>query len=542
MPFQAVCSLYALVMTFICLIYGYSESPLLMIGSLFIFLYTLAVKSPYEPLYALIRLTALCGLHYASQLDWSLTLYLLTIAQDYYTYRNRKFRIVLYTAYLNSYIMICMQTSDLLSLQLPVTIVFYILNFICVIAISQKIVRLAQSAETLNRERNMLITHDTLTGLWNYEECHKRLSQLLENTKSALLVIIDCTDLKTMNNTKGFQAVDTMLKQIADLLNILFSEAEIIARYGGDEFAVAFTYDNKETAVSSVQQYLDYILPNLTGIGVTYGIACYPDDGSTKDGLVLEAEHQLYQRKRDKWLKKEEHLLRTEKLRVVGELASGMAHEIRNPLTTVKGFLQIAKENEYNIRNWYELIMDEIKRMSELTSEFLQFSKPHATQFRIHSLHSCILRVIWLTSAEGTKLGHEVVYQAPAEDAYVLMDEDKIVQMLMNLIKNAYEAMQKKGKVTLRLSRLKEDVVLEVEDTGTGIPQDRVEKIFTPFYTTKETGTGLGLSICHKIVQDHGGTMEVESFPENGTKFIITFPIAEGHPSSLLPLGSGSSS
>jgi signal transduction histidine kinase len=229
--------------------------------------------------------------------------------------------------------------------------------------------------------------------------------------------------------------------------------------------------------------------------------------------------------KREMWLKREEHMLRSEKLRVVGELASGMAHEIRNPLTTVKGFLQISKANGYNIENWYALIMDEINRMSDLTAEFLQFSKPHATQFRIHSLHDCILRVISLTESEAAKLGHELHYEHPTEPIHVIMDQDKMVQLLLNLVKNAYEAIRERGIVNLRLFRQNHHAILVVQDNGQGIPADELEKIFHPFYTTKESGTGLGLAICHKIVQDHQGTMGVESVLHQGTIFTITLPI-----------------
>jgi signal transduction histidine kinase len=212
-------------------------------------------------------------------------------------------------------------------------------------------------------------------------------------------------------------------------------------------------------------------------------------------------------------------------LRVVGELASGMAHEIRNPLTTVKGFLQISKANGYNIENWYGLIMDEINRMSDLTAEFLQFSKPHATQFQIHSLHECILRVIFLTESEATRLGHQIRYQHTEEPINVIMDQDKMVQLLLNLVKNAYEAMEENGIVNLRLISHNQQAILEVEDNGQGIPAEQLESIFHPFFTTKESGTGLGLSICHKIVQDHLGTMEVLSTHQKGTKFTISFPL-----------------
>ena len=116
-------------------------------------------------------------------------------------------------------------------------------------------------------------------------------------------------------------------------------------------------------------------------------------------------------KKRESWLKREEHMHSSEKLSVVGELASGMAHEIRNPLTTVKVFCNSQKQTVTILKIGMRLIMDEIDRMSDLTGEFLQFSKPHRTDFQTHSLNECVLKVIALMESEATSFGHEIHYQ-----------------------------------------------------------------------------------------------------------------------------------
>lgn len=108
----------------------------------------------------------------------------------------------------------------------------------------------------------------------------------------------------------------------------------------------------------------------------------------------------------------------------------------------------------------------------------------------------------------------------------MFMDQDKMLQLLLNLVKNALEAMPEQGTVYIHLYLQNNNAVIEVTDTGKGIPESELDQIFIPFYTTKESGTGLGLSICHKIVQDHEGTIEVESVPNMGTKFTITLPTA----------------
>lgn len=226
--------------------------------------------------------------------------------------------------------------------------------------------------------------------------------------------------------------------------------------------------------------------------------------------------------KREVWLKREEHMLRSEKLRLVGELAAGMAHEIRNPLTTVRGFLQIAKESRYNIEPWYDVLMEEITRVSELTGEFLQFSKPHAMNFRIQPLRDCVQRVVSLMESEAILLGHQLQLEWDPT-VQILMDKDKIVQVLVNLVKNAFEAMETQGTVSIRVSRDNGNACLTVSDTGPGIPEGHLEQIFHPFFTTKKNGTGLGLAICQKIIQDHGGIIEIESTSQ-GTAFHISFP------------------
>ncbi|MDR6551446.1 ATP-binding protein [Paenibacillus qinlingensis] len=381
-------------------------------------------------------------------------------------------------------------------------------------------------------ERHLLTQKDSLTGLYNYEECHRRLEQQIKHHQPLVLFLIDCTDLKAMNTSGGFQAGNFVLKQMADLIQILFKDALFIARYGGDEFAVVMPLHKDFLTTASYQQKLDSELPKLTGIQNTYGIAIFPQDALTKDDLILHAEHNLFMKKRESWLKREEQMQRSEKLRVVGELASGMAHEIRNPLTTVKGFLQLSKASDYNIENWYGLIMDEIDRMSDLTGEFLQFSKPHQTVFQNHSLNECVLKVISLIESEATSSGHEIHFHEAAYGVHMLMDQDKMIQLLLNMMKNACEAMEANGSIHMKLSRDQKNATLIIADNGPGIPSDQLDKIFHPFFTTKETGTGLGLSICYKIVQDHHGTLEVESELGIGTRFILTFPLAAAVPTA----------
>lgn len=266
--------------------------------------------------------------------------------------------------------------------------------------------------------------------------------------------------------------------------------------------------------------YLAVVSDFLTSLAVVFIIQYIIKTEREKNQLIeqIERESSVYQ---------------SEKLKVIGELAAGMAHEIRNPLTTIKGFLQLSKSQNYNIKPWYDLLSDEVERMTELTGEFLEFSKPRITCYQVSSMHECLQKVISLTESEARILGHELQYTEYSPDLHVYMDADKMVQVFVNLIKNALEAMTEPGKVTIRLYSGKGWVNVVLTDTGKGIRQTDLKKIFDPFFTTKHTGTGLGLSISQKIIQDHGGEMEVCSIEGQGTSFLIRLPLRAPEPAAV---------
>lgn len=221
----------------------------------------------------------------------------------------------------------------------------------------------------------------------------------------------------------------------------------------------------------------------------------------------------------------EEQFFQSQKLKVAGELAAGMAHEIRNPLTTVKGFLQLSEKQGYNIAPWYDVIIAEVNRMNKLTVEFLEFSKPHQSHYKVLSVHECLQKVLSITLSEAMILGHQIMYHEFQGELKVRMDVDKMVQVLVNLIKNAFEAMPEHGKVTLTLGCKDQHAVITLRDTGKGMDAKALRRVFEPFYTTKESGTGLGLPISLKIIEDHGGKMAVASELHKGTTFTIRLPL-----------------
>lgn len=365
---------------------------------------------------------------------------------------------------------------------------------------------------------------EPLAGLVTYDVFHRHMDGLLREPSPVLTALIDCNETNMLEQSQPDPERARLPNQIAGLLSVSFSDKAVITRYGDGRLAVVFGRGGA-AELESVRRFIESEISKLTGLQLSYGFSSSPDDGTTREQLLAKAEKNMIAMKQDIWLKREVIIARSERLRIVGELASGMAHEIRNPLTTIKGFLQISRSNGYNIEPWYNMIMEEIDRMSELTAEFLRFSKPSATHFVLQPVHTCIQRVISLTESETTRLGHRLVYEASHPSIQIWMDPDKLVQLLLNLIKNAIEAMHEQGQVTIALMQSGTFAVVEVKDTGTGIAPDELDQIFQPFYTSKDTGTGLGLSICHKIVQDHGGLIEVESELGKGTTFRISLPL-----------------
>ncbi|WP_171683095.1 ATP-binding protein [Paenibacillus planticolens] len=373
----------------------------------------------------------------------------------------------------------------------------------------------------LQQENDYLTTHDPLTGLLNYEGYVTTIENLIVKRFNFVLVLLDFQDFKSVNSENIHNGNET-LNQISLLLGSMFDDSYAMSRYAGDQFAIILPA--KDNLIPTISESLD---SNILGFQVTYSFAQYPLEASTKEELISLAEERLFQNKRAVWLKREEHLFRSEKMKMIGELAAGMAHEIRNPLTTIKGFMQIATTRAYNIQPWHELIMSEIRRMNELTAEFLQFSKPHISNMKPESVSDCLDRVLSLAESDALYRGHNIIFEDTEEALYIFIDRDKVVQVLLNLIQNAFEAMTQPGDVHVRIKQENELAIIEIEDSGGGMSESELEKIFNPFYTTKENGTGLGLSICHKIAVDHGGSLEVKSSIGSGSIFSFKLPIVE---------------
>lgn len=256
----------------------------------------------------------------------------------------------------------------------------------------------------------------------------------------------------------------------------------------------------------------------------------------TKDGAVLPVEinsHLVYWEgdpymvaiARDITDRKrlEKEMARLDRLNLIGSMAAGIGHEIRNPLTTVRGFLQMmsGKEEFSGHRSYLDLMVQELDRANSIVTEFLSLAKNKAVDLRDGNLNSIINILLPLLEA-GAILYNKTVKTELAELPNLPLDEKEIRQLIINLVRNGLDAMPPGGTLTIRTVTDEDEVIMSVHDQGKGIPPDLAEKVGTPFFSTKEYGVGLGLAVCYSIAARHNAHITFESVT-TGTTFSVHF-------------------
>ena len=225
--------------------------------------------------------------------------------------------------------------------------------------------------------------------------------------------------------------------------------------------------------------------------------------------------------------RKEELLRTSEKLKMAGQLAAGIAHEIRNPLTSLKGFskLLLSATGEQAER-YYEIMDQEFVRIEMILGELLVLAKPQASVHQDWDVREIVHEVADLLSSQAILSNVVIQEQAVPEPCIVRCDKNQLKQVFMNIVKNAIEAMPTGGLLAISIERDGTDVLVRVTDQGGGIPEDHLRRLGEPFFTTKEKGTGLGLMISHKIIEEHDGDIRYDSRTGEGTTVTIRLPQA----------------
>lgn len=235
----------------------------------------------------------------------------------------------------------------------------------------------------------------------------------------------------------------------------------------------------------------------------------------------------------------EQAALRNEKLVAIGTLSAGIAHEIRNPLTTIRGFIQLLQPElaQSNKAEYLEIILSEIDRANNVLKDFLNFSKPSLPKRSLTDVKKLLEELHLLTEGEALLRDIHLEFTYSVDNIpSIHIDKDQIKQVILNMIKNALDAVATPGgaiKVSTVWEPLFNNVSIIIKDNGIGMNQQTISKIFDPFFTTKEHGNGLGMAVSYQIVKNHGGDIQVNSFPGSGTTFTLVFPLEKSNEVSI---------
>ncbi|WP_139490940.1 PAS domain S-box protein [Brevibacillus dissolubilis] len=222
----------------------------------------------------------------------------------------------------------------------------------------------------------------------------------------------------------------------------------------------------------------------------------------------------------------EELLVSSEKLSAIGELAAGVAHEIRNPLTALRGFVQLLHSMVKQHDEYFDIMLTELDRINFIVSELLVLAKPQVVSFQKRDLHHLLHHVITLLDTQAIMSNVQMFLQIEKDLPLITCEENQLKQVFINILRNGIDSMADGGQIHIKVStQADERIVLHFIDQGCGIPEERIPKLGQPFYSTKEKGTGLGLMVSQKIIRDHQGTMNIASEVGKGTTVTITLPL-----------------
>jgi two-component system sensor histidine kinase PilS (NtrC family) len=383
------------------------------------------------------------------------------------------------------------------------------------------------------------------------------ISEELEKKKGELIQKqFDYNQLETFNRNI-IQSLDSGLMTInlSGKINFLNRTAEKILNRNSEQLKEVSIYDLfpkideaidevKKKAFDPSPDYQRYqtLLTNELGRNIYLGFSISPLT-DPEESLI---GHTLIFQDITKFKEMEEQMKRLDKMGAIGLLAAGMAHEIRNPLASLSGSIQMLKSDlrlKRHQQKLMEIILRESERLNALITDFLLFATPPQSTKKSYEIQKVIDETIdLLIHSPSFHEGIRIHRPAPKKNIQAIIDVDQMKQVFWNLLINAVQAMSNGGEIHIELEqqngtswetkfpspfthqRGKEWLKISISDSGSGISSQEKEKIFEPFFTTKETGTGLGLSIVHKIIENHNGMIKVESKAGKGSTFIIFLP------------------
>jgi len=280
-----------------------------------------------------------------------------------------------------------------------------------------------------------------------------------------------------------------------------------------------------------LEQYLELLLYNV--IGALTGILSSREQEQLRryrqTARQLEESYAHLKGQADQILEIEEQLRRADRLSALGELSAGLAHEIRNPLGSIRGTAEILRDGvapDDPKREFTAILVREVERLNRVVQDFLDFARPAPPDHARIDLNAALNEVLTLTARQAERSNIVVDFSA-GDLPEVAADVEQLKQVFLNLILNAIQAMPSGGRLAISSRSGPGGVELRFRDTGLGIVEEDLERVFSPFFTTRRDGTGLGLAITSRIVRSHGGSIEVSSEPGQGSEFRIQLPAGE---------------
>lgn len=275
-----------------------------------------------------------------------------------------------------------------------------------------------------------------------------------------------------------------------------------------------------------IEQYLEILIYNT--IGLLTGFLAAKEHAQrirAEDAAKhLAGSYAKLKSQADLILEIEDQLRRADRLTALGELSAGMAHEIRNPLGSIRGTAEILRDAfppEDRYAEFTQILVSEVDRLNKVLEDFLHFARPDESDENVFRPSQVLHDVLQLTRQQADKKDISIVWNEQELPAAV-GDSAQFKQVFLNLVLNALQALPTGGQLRIDASSNAEKLQLFFVDNGPGIPEGDLEKIFNPFFTTRDDGTGLGLAITHRIVLNHCGQIGVENIPEGGAKFTLT--------------------
>jgi PAS domain S-box-containing protein len=314
----------------------------------------------------------------------------------------------------------------------------------------------------------------------------------------------------------GYKGGDSLGREAADVFRIVDEQSRL-----PKESPIGMILDEGHAVVSRKTALL--VIGLETEVSIEYSAAPIQDDQGNVAGVVLVFRDVTERRQM------EMALIHSERLAAMGHLSAALFHEINNPLQSISGSIELVSKyslDEKQQAKYLQIAQREIKRLNRFSHQMLSFSRPPTVVRRAVLISDIVRHVLAVAGKQLQHGGIEVSVFLPDDLPPVFASHDQIVQVVLNLIINAIEAMHGGGRLNIEARLVDGLVEVAVADSGPGLSPDVLPKVFQPFYTTKEGGTGLGLSVSHNIIQQHGGTMLAENAPGGGAVFTIVLPLA----------------